>query len=170
MRIYSDIREMCIHISLIGYFILILCILPNKIGNLNPFNGYNTVGYNYIQNYLNQSGIGSTYSEQLDSLKASIYSDSSMGESFMKNIGFSIDDMLFSCYFNKNECNKSDFTLITTYDRGNCYMFNFGTENIKTSSQTGQYYGLKVELFSGFDGNNCSIIFLCLFYVFKIFF
>ena len=41
----------------------------------------------------------------------------------------------------------------TTYDRGNCYMFNSNTSSIKTSMQSGPFYGLQLELFAGFDGN-----------------
>ena len=77
----------------------------------------------------------------------------------MQNISFSLGSMLLSCYYDGTQCNSSDFTQFTTFDRGNCYMFNADTSNIKTSMQSGSFYGLQLELFAGFDGKN--------FYVFK---
>ena len=102
--------------------------------------------------------MSSTLSDRLDSVKASIYANSSLGESFMKRISFKLDDMLLSCTFDKKECNASHFTQFTSYDKGNCYLFNFDAANIRTSSQTGQYYGLKLELFAGFDGEKDMIL------------
>ena len=89
-----------------------------------------------------------TYNQKLDELKASIYNSS---QSLMKELSFDIDDILLTCYFNKIACNSSHFTRFTSYDRGNCFMFNFVATNARTSSHTGQYYGLKLELFAGFD-------------------
>ena len=100
---------------------------------------------------------GKTYSQILANIKSSIYANTSLGESFMKSIGFSLSDMLISCTYNQNTCSSSNFTSFTTYDRGNCFMFNFNTTDIKTTTQTGQYYGLTLELFSSFDGNLITI-------------
>ena len=70
----------------------------------------------------------------------------------MKNISFSLDNMLLSCLYNENSCNSSDFIQFTSYDRGNCFMFNSNTTSIQTSTQSGPFYGLQLELFGGFDG------------------
>ena len=71
----------------------------------------------------------------------------------MSQIGFTLDNMLLSClYANQITCKSSDFKSYTSFDRGNCFTFNADISNITTSSQTGQYYGLQLELFGGFDG------------------
>ena len=121
---------------------------------MNAFNGYNSVGYSYIQSlYLRLKRISAIkFSDFLTVLKTTIYSNSSLGESFMKNISFSLDDILLSCLYDGNKCSSSDFTQFTTYDRGNCFIFNYVTTGIQTSKQSGQSFGLQLELFSGFDG------------------
>ena len=120
-------------------------------GNLNAFNGLNSVGYNYIKSYKNTSS--DKFSNMIYGIKTSIYSNSSLGESFMKNISFSLDYMLLSCFYDGNKCYSSNFTQFTTYDRGNCFTFNYITNGIHTSKQSGPFYGLQLELFNGFDGN-----------------
>ena len=70
----------------------------------------------------------------------------------MQNISFDLQPMLISCVYNGVKCDSSDFIQFTTYDRGNCYMFNSNTSKIETSTQSGQFYGLQLELFAGFDG------------------
>ena len=86
-------------------------------------------------------------------IKSSFYSNNSLGKSFMQNISFQLSDMLLSCVYNGISCDSSNFIQFTTYDRGNCYMFNSNTSSIKTSMQSGPFYGLQLELFAGFDGN-----------------
>ncbi len=85
-------------------------------------------------------------------IKTSIYANSSLGKSFMKEISFQLSDMLLSCVYNGKSCDSSNFIQFTTYDRGNCYMFNSNTSNLLTSMQSGPFYGLQLELFAGFDG------------------
>ena len=92
------------------------------------------------------------FEDIVSGLKTSIYSNNSLGESFMKNISFSLDDMLISCYYEGDKCDSSYFTQFTTYDRGNCYIFNTNASNIKISKQSGSFFGLQLELFAGFDG------------------
>ena len=117
---------------------------------MNPFNGYNSIGYNYIQAIKNASNF--RFAEKVDIIKTSIYSNSSLGEPFMSNISFSLDYMLLSCLYDRNRCYSSNFTQFTTYDRGNCFTFNYVTNGIQTSKQSGPFYGLQLELFAGFDG------------------
>ena len=129
------------------------------LGNLNPFNGYNTVGLNYIKNIKSSAALdGKKFSEKLSTVKASIFANRSLGPSFMQNISFSLTDMLLSCYYDGDECNSSSFIQFTSYDRGNCYSFNLNTSNIQTSAQSGPFYGLQLELFGGFDGKIYSIL------------
>ena len=94
---------------------------------------------------------------QLNAFKASIYANSSLGSSLMKEIGFDLKDMLISCYYNDTECDLTDFKLITTYYQGNCYIFNYklnASTTLKTASKTGRFTGLKLELFGGFSSKN----------------
>lgn len=72
----------------------------------------------------------------------------------MKKLGFNLNETIVSCQYDKKNCSSSDLKEFTSYDRGNCFRFNYGgvEAKLKTSSQTGQYYGLRLELFSGFDG------------------
>ena len=85
-------------------------------------------------------------------IKSSIYANDSLGKSFMQNISFQLSDMLLSCTYNGYKCDSSNFIQFTTYDRGNCYMFNSNTSNIEMSTQFGQFFGLQLELFVGLDG------------------
>ena len=71
----------------------------------------------------------------------------------MKKIGFDLNDTMLSCLYDNSECNTTYFWEFTSYDKGNCWTFNsVYFKNILHASQTGQYYGLKLELFTGFDG------------------
>ena len=121
-------------------------------GNLNPFNATIARTLDYIKS-IEKTFYAKTFPQKLKSIKSSIYADSSLGESFMSQIGFTLDNMLLSClYANQITCKSSDFKSYTSFDRGNCFTFNADISNITTSSQTGQYYGLQLELFGGFDG------------------
>ena len=114
---------------------------------MNPIKGDRSVSRDFLKEFNNETN-NLTYNQKLDKLKASIYKSN---QSLMNELSFDIDDILLTCYFNKITCNSSHFTRLTSYDRGNCFMFNFVTTNAKTSSHTGKYYGLKLELFAGFD-------------------
>jgi hypothetical protein len=93
-----------------------------------------------------------TFSEKLNSIKSLVYLNDTTGESKMKLHSFDIDSMLISCRFNDVKCTKDDFLSYTTFDQGNCYIFNFNRSNrtLSTSSKTGHSeYGLSLELFTG---------------------
>jgi hypothetical protein len=83
-----------------------------------------------------------------------------IGSGVQKNIvdtltrfGLKIDKMLLSCKYNRVTCSKSDF--LQTWDNtyGVCYTFNSGFDAnknpIRKTSQTGNYFGLALELVSG---------------------
>lgn len=64
--------------------------------------------------------------------------------------GFYIDEMLISCSYSSSICTSSDFSLLQSYDYGNCYTFNgFINSSTKTTSTAGPGYSLEIELFSG---------------------
>jgi hypothetical protein len=121
-------------------------------GNLNSFNGLNDISYNYTTSF-KEKNKNQAFLAILNMIKTSIYANSSLGKSFMQNISFQLSDMLLSCVYNGISCDSSNFIEFTTYDRGNCYMFNSNTSSIKTSTQSGPFFGLQLELFAGFDGN-----------------
>ena len=119
---------------------------------MNLFNNSKTMAYNYVNSFAFDTN--ATYTANLKSIKTSIYANVSLGPTFMNKIGFDLSDMLISCYYNDTECNSTDFYLQTTYNQGNCYVFNFKTSatvELKQSSKTGRFTGLQLELFGGFS-------------------
>jgi hypothetical protein len=71
-----------------------------------------------------------------------------------KALGYQIEDMLVSCYFNYEICTADDFTYSYSSSYGNCYTFNGGgfytngtEKKIKNVSLAGADYGLTLELF-----------------------
>jgi hypothetical protein len=134
--------------------------------NLNPFDltSHTTTG-TYISNILmnNQispnitvgSGSKSIFLVQQASkiLKANVVADSSLNSSQLENLGFTLDTMLISCFYNDIECNSSDFTWVHSFDYGNCYTFNGDENNVKKTSRPGPTNGLRLELFVGVPGS-----------------
>jgi len=75
-----------------------------------------------------------------------------------KQLGHSLDDILFSCLFNNQPCGPNDF--VWHFDRyfGNCFIFNAGYNettgekaNIKKSLLSGSQYGLELQYYVGFN-------------------
>jgi hypothetical protein len=96
--------------------------------------------------------------EASSALKASVIADKSLNDSFLESLGFTLDTMLISCYYNNQRCNKSDFTWFRTFEYGNCYTFNGVFDqnknmvDSKTTSKAGPSNGLVLELFIGAGG------------------
>ena len=95
--------------------------------------------------------------QNVDFLKAIIQSNkTTYGLSFLRSLGFDINEILISCYFNKQRCTASDFKWAFSYEYGNCYTFNFLLANAnstaKTISNAGPAFGLVMELFAGIPG------------------
>ena len=69
-------------------------------------------------------------------------------------MGYTLDDMLISCYFNGIQCNTSNFNWFYSYSYGNCYTFNNPnvSSNILKTSKSGPNNGLQLELFAGIPG------------------
>ena len=85
----------------------------------------------------------------LESLKVSQSGDP-LYNSNQSYYGFTIDEMLVSCNYLGSTCSTSDFTLYKSYDYGNCYKFNGGSNSsIKKVSSAGPGNSFTVELFSG---------------------
>ena len=73
-----------------------------------------------------------------------------------KNLGHSLDDILFECYFNNQKCTPNDFKW--KFDRyyGNCFVFNSGFNasghkvDMKRSLMPSSAYGLQISFYVGF--------------------
>ena len=68
----------------------------------------------------------------------------------LQDVGFTLDTMLISCFYNGLKCSKSDFTYNYTYEYGNCYTFN--KNGSRTTKISGAGTGLQLELFVGVPG------------------
>ena len=73
-----------------------------------------------------------------------------------EDMGYQLESMLFSCFFNSKRCHASDFTFFYDTLRGNCYTFNKGIYDngsrydVKNVSIAyGSYTGLVLELYLG---------------------
>lgn len=90
-------------------------------------------------------------------IKASIKSDPSLNVTQIQNLGFDLNYMILTCYFNNLPCNSSDFIWRYDYDYTNCFTFNSGYDKygnkvpIKQSNEAGPDGALKLELFLGDD-------------------
>jgi hypothetical protein len=138
-------------------------------GNLNPFDGSNSLASKFVSSILRIVPPSIGYVSTLNIAKIQIYSNASYGKSFMSKISYNLSKMLVSCWYSGYQCYPSDFDLFTTFEQGNCYIFNFNTflnnnstesnKTLRTASQTGKIYGLSLELFAGIDGELNSYIF-----------
>lgn len=90
-------------------------------------------------------------------IKSSIMGNSSLTSEKIEQLGFHIDYMLLTCYFNDVPCNQSDFVWTYDFDFVNCYTFNSGYDKygnkipIKRINEAGSDQSLKLELFLGYD-------------------
>ena len=86
-------------------------------------------------------------------LRMFVSNDPAMTAALKKSVGFLIEDMLVSCYYNYKPCNASDLTYFYNQQYGNCYKFNGGkddngnSQSIKQSSISGYLNGLILEFF-----------------------
>ena len=96
----------------------------------------------------------------LNLLRANVLSYYKNDQIKLINIGFSIDTILISCYFNGIKCSSNDFNWFYSYDYGNCYTFNNPNNSldIKSSARSGPSSGLKLEIFAGIPGNHDKFI------------
>ena len=67
-----------------------------------------------------------------------------------KQLGHTLDDILFDCQFNNKRCGVEDFTWKFSNFYGNCYVFNGGKE-VKDSFLAGHRFGLRLEIYSNFN-------------------
>lgn len=82
-------------------------------------------------------------------MKAGVASDKTLNSTFLKNLGFNMQTMLLSCYFNGIQCYASDFKFFRTNYYGNCYIFNPNNGSVRQTTKSGLNSGLYMELFTG---------------------
>jgi hypothetical protein len=95
-----------------------------------------------------------------------------MNDSQRRLFGSELDKILVACNFATQMCNKTEFEYFYNFNYGNCYKFNSGKDmhgnsiDIKTLSNPGKDFGLKMILFAGnsaldpfsrFDGFNVFV-------------
>ena len=137
------------------------------ICNLNSLDltSQNATGY-YIQSLLSKNNITLDFDpskydaymfvkETFSIIKANVLADRDITDEFRKNMGFTIESMLISCYYNEKKCNSSDFSYFASFDYGNCYTFNKNDTFTRKTSKYGPSSGLELELFTGVAGVNC---------------
>ena len=99
--------------------------------NINPFDRRHA--QNYINSVLLKNDI--SYVNDITKIninpklvsnliKASIKSDRQLNTTDIKNLGFDLDYMILTCYFNNLPCNSSDFIWVYDYDYTSCFTFN----------------------------------------------
>jgi hypothetical protein len=130
------------------------------ICNLNAIN--TRTAHEFINNYLNKLNLTierfPIINESISSpkefvemnqnlIKSVIMSNLTIKNKEKKKLGFDLDEMLISCFYNGEKCKISDFKWIFTYDYGNCFVFN--SENKLRSMKPGPKNGLKMEFFIG---------------------
>jgi len=72
-----------------------------------------------------------------------------LNDTIKKKFAFSIEEMLISCRFNGQFCDWSDFEWYFDPFYANCYRFNSKMDQIKIVTQSGNLFGLRLELFMG---------------------
>ena len=92
------------------------------------------------------------------SAASSVMLSKNMTNDERKQLNFGLDDILFSCLFNNQQCSSNDF--VWHFDRyyGNCFIFNSGYNEttgekiaIKKSLISGSYYGLQIQFYVGYN-------------------
>jgi hypothetical protein len=147
------------------------------ICNINPF--YNKRSSNYIKNVLNDNNLlylaNLTSMNQNESAIQLLNSAQTVIKTYVatyknltiaerKLLGWDIDEMLLSCYFNGNKCSSTDFTWFFNYDYGNCYTLNSGLDSygnassLKQINNAGSGSALQIELFVGDDSSDSVFI------------
>ena len=94
-----------------------------------------------------------------------------------KNLGFTIDKFLISCFFGPTSCDESDFTWTYDFLYGNCFRFNSGKgadeskNGLKKLSKIGFVKRVQVGIiFRGFQRSKIIRFLIFFFYLFNFFF
>ena len=139
--------------------------------NLNPFDRRNAKEYiNMVLSNNNISYVSDVKKIDINPkivnnlIKSSIQNDFNLTMQQKRKLGFELDYMLLTCFFNDKPCNVSDFIWRYDFDYTNCFTFNSGYDvngnrvPIKTVSEAGFDMSLKLELFLGDDASQSEFI------------
>ena len=96
--------------------------------NLNPFNRQNAQTYinrtlerNNLSYVQDTARIDLSPSLVSNLIKATIKGDRNLTRNQIEFLGYTLDYLLLTCYFNDVPCNKSDFVYLYDFDYTNCY-------------------------------------------------
>jgi hypothetical protein len=84
---------------------------------------------------------------------------SNQTDSYKKQMGHSLDDILLSCQFNFQQCTAKDFSWSYDTFYGNCYTFNSGfisngsKVDLKKQYVSGYSYGLQLDFYVNYNQN-----------------
>jgi len=75
-----------------------------------------------------------------------VYYGNDLSNEEKQKLGHDLNDILFDCKFNNNDCNATDFEWSYDNSFGNCYTFN-SASNLKKSYLAGPEFGLTLTLY-----------------------
>ena len=130
------------------------------ICNIYPFDQMNVTTRRFFNTTLTKNNLSNNIitnesnpaiyqvNQILNLLRAAVIS--SFGSNSFQ-LGFSLESMLLSCFFNGVQCSARNFSHFYNYKYGNCYTFNnpVDSSQIKFASKSGPNSGLQLELFAG---------------------
>lgn len=134
--------------------------------NKNPFNTdnqnfllktiFDALAVSHLDDYVIKMWYISEVMLFMQYISKSIQYKPQISDTQRRLMGFQLDQMLLSCYFNNQPCSRDDFEHVYTFSYGNCYKFNSGknlngrqSTPIKHISNPGKKHGLKLEIFVG---------------------
>ncbi len=113
------------------------------ICNLNPFQT------DLALSFLRNNPISNSKFENIQIKIGLMNQISSFNDTFKKQFGFKINEILIDCTFNTRKCDSGDFEWYFHSFYGNCFRFKPLNFSNKSISQTGVLFGLGLKLFSG---------------------
>ena len=118
---------------------------------------------NYLSNITNTSYSSSMNMSKVDYVNMRFFNDptlefymktytNGLNSTIKKKLGFTIDNVMISCFFGAVKCTSADFNWNFRKDYGNCFTFNL--KNLTYYSLgAGEPYKLKLELYAGLENN-----------------
>jgi hypothetical protein len=133
------------------------------IGNLNSFD-YSSKNQAYLSNLIKRLNtnlvvtsdpLSGSITRSLRVMKSSLLGDTTLNSSFIKDLGFNIDQFMISCSYSGQTCNSNSFTYFYDFQLGNCYTFNKAnvTNSVRKTNKIGISNSLQLELFAAYTSN-----------------
>jgi hypothetical protein len=134
---------------------------------VNPFNFANTKNSTWYLsnilrvNHLSDQILPGEYAlgkieKSASTLKAWVTADQCLTDQQRTSLGFTLENMMLSCFYDNMPCNVSHFTRLSWNNEfGNCYTFNGlydaegRVQKSRLTSKPGIRNGLSLELFTG---------------------